>query len=296
MEGLVDPESDLSRVRSRHSSSDRSPRPSLRSPRKTKARRYGFACSNCKSRKVKCSGDQPVCSACQQSGMTCTRSGDKQLQHAKDRIRQLEQALAESQVQVLAQPQIQPQVQPQVQPQAQPQALSQAQGPDSLPSSGSPIHDNRPSPASTRSPAFSAKQTTTPALWFHVGRGDDGAVIYNGPTSRFHVGPLDDDATDESQTHASTAPTTAAIEHARRASHIEALTSQYSLLNNLRVASVNYGPHFEKSGLDSAMCMKLLDIYWTWLQPLHNCVYRPSKLFTTITACARDTKYLILLF
>ncbi|CAI0644028.1 unnamed protein product [Colletotrichum noveboracense] len=80
------------------------------------------------------------------------------------------------------------------------------------------------------------------SLWFQVGIGEDGAVIYNGPTSRFHAGALEEDNLNE-------------------------------VSDPLPLIAAK--PGMNGTGVDATTGMALLDIYWSWLHPLHSCVYRP---------------------
>jgi hypothetical protein len=228
---------------------------SVHSRRRRGARRYAFACAPCKSRKVKCSGEQPVCSACRRCGAACTWQTsytETRLEHATERIHQLEQAL----IQVEANPR-----------DSQPR-LGDAtnSGPETQ---VSPLSvEVQPSPSS-------AHLGTGASLWYQIGRGEDGTVIYNGPTSRFHVESLEDDPAEDASPQREEPPDGARA--ARRAAYVEALASQYDLLENVCTTLIPVKLGFEKLQLDINMCMTLLDIYWTWLQPLHNCVYRPSE-------------------
>jgi hypothetical protein len=61
-------------------------------------RRYGFACSVCRRKKVRCDGTRPVCRNCLKSGLECTykpESGDlrlqQQVQRANRRVHELEE-------------------------------------------------------------------------------------------------------------------------------------------------------------------------------------------------------------
>ncbi|KAF2021660.1 hypothetical protein BU24DRAFT_417299 [Aaosphaeria arxii CBS 175.79] len=230
--------------------STESPQPS-RSRRRADARRYNFACSNCKSRKTKCSGEQPSCSACRRSGIECTwpnPPANAQLQQANTRIQELERALQER---------------------SAPASGNLASTSDG--SGLSPTND-------VLSPASRAAQASGASLWSQVGVGDDGTVTYNGPTSRFHVGPLEESAVNSLQQRFVRPQTPPALSQARRASHIEALQSQYRLLDSVYPSLVESSPQLKDLGLDGDTCIALLDIYWTWLQPLHNCVYRPNFL------------------
>jgi hypothetical protein len=98
-------------------------------------------------------------------------------------------------------------------------------------------------------------------IWYQVGIGEDGNLTYNGPTSRFHAGALgtrslvnDDEA----------------IVHQK-----ESLRSQYSLIESVWRPLIAAKPFIGETGVSSTVGLALLDIYWTWLHPLHNCVYRP---------------------
>jgi hypothetical protein len=190
---------------------------------------------------------------------------EKQLQYATDRIQQLEQALKESRART----------------QDQVQVLSSMTR--TTTSNGTRNHKNSLSPLDSGSPGLGSARQISTNLQFHVGRGDNGAVVYNGPTSRFHVRPLDEESVKEEPTQIVKTSSFAIAEEAKRISYIEALEAQYSLLDNGCIASVHYRLHFERLGLNTNTCMRLLDIYWTWLQPLHNCVYRPCKsVFTAV--------------
>jgi hypothetical protein len=61
-------------------------------------RRYGFSCSVCRRRKVRCDGARPVCRNCAKSGVECNykpESGDlrllQQIQRANRRVLELEE-------------------------------------------------------------------------------------------------------------------------------------------------------------------------------------------------------------
>lgn len=239
------------------SSAPRAQRPQRR--RRKDARRYGFACANCKARKVKCSGEQPVCSACHRSGATCSwqmGSSATELLRASEQISHLQHALQRANEDLQARP---------------------------PGSAGMSHNDVGPSPATSNQ---SSATTNGPlaqgsALWFQVGRGDDGSVVYNGPSSRFHVEALDDDTAQQqvSQEHTPGPPAE------RNAAQAEALAFQHNVLGNVWASMIPTNPRFQHLGFDSKTCMTLLDIYWTWLQPLHNVVYQPSEPYKTEIFC-----------
>lgn len=234
-------------------------------------RQYGFACINCKARKVKCSGEQPQCRACHRSGARCVwqarssaASGktERQLQDANARIRELEAALqaANANANAIATPSAALENQ-ELQGSANTGTPTVAGGtPASAPSASSPT-------------AASTYPPTGPSLWFQVGLGEDGAVTYNGPTSRFHAEPLEDGDSTGSQGNQQNT-----CSGSNRALHVDTLRLQYEMLHTTWEPLVSPKPSFESLGVDGNMCVALLDIYWNWLQPLHNCVYRPREL------------------
>ncbi|KAM5354131.1 hypothetical protein ACJ41O_000781 [Fusarium nematophilum] len=235
-------------------------------PAARKARRYGFACTSCKSRKVKCSGDQPVCRACERSGEDCAwpsqDSAESRLRHANARIRRLEASLKGGSHPHGSGPGV-----ARVDIQSSPR-----------PAPGRSVYANS---VSTTSPAASASSPATDVaypssateIWFQVGIGEDGAVVYNGPTSRFHAGSLDD--TSGGSAGGSADPQAQFVSGAKRAAQVETLRSQYSLMDSVWLPLIEAKPVMNGTGIDTRVGMALLDIYWTWLHPLHNCVYRP---------------------
>ena len=59
-------------------------------------RRYGFACQNCRRKKVRCNGERPECDNCKKAGEECgymQNSTELQLRRAQTRIRTLEKRL-----------------------------------------------------------------------------------------------------------------------------------------------------------------------------------------------------------
>nr|XP_036581799.1 uncharacterized protein CTRU02_08371 [Colletotrichum truncatum]KAF6790242.1 hypothetical protein CTRU02_08371 [Colletotrichum truncatum] len=213
-----------------------------------KARRYGFACFCCKSRKVKCSGHRPVCMGCRRSGDDCIwptqTSNEGRLRDANARIRSLEASLSNP----------------------EPEA---SESPDQIPGPES-TYTPRTNSTSLRShersndgarPGAGADPEADSSLWFQVGIGEDGAVIYNGPTSRFHAGSLGEN--------------NLADEIDPRRDQIETLQSQYALMDSVWLPLIAAKPVTNGTGVDTNIGMALLDIYWSWLHPLHSCVYRP---------------------
>jgi hypothetical protein len=62
-------------------------------------RRYAFACSNCRKKKIRCDGVQPECTSCVRAEEVCQypkKRMEAQLAQAQKRIQQLESELRES--------------------------------------------------------------------------------------------------------------------------------------------------------------------------------------------------------
>lgn len=222
-----------------------------------KARRYGFACLSCKSRKVKCNGNRPVCTGCRRSGEDCIwptqTSAESRLREANARIRHLEASIRNSDRQVE-------------------QATSTSPASGAQPGA-EPAYTPRTNATSARSlgqsndgsrHAAGANPDAEGSIWFQVGLGEDGTVIYNGPTSRFHAGSLEE-----------TQLTEASQDTDPRRAHVEILQSQYALMDSVWLPLIAAKPVMNGTGVETTVGMALLDIYWSWLHPLHSCVYRP---------------------
>jgi hypothetical protein len=153
-------------------------------------------------------------------------------------------------------------------------------------------------------------------LWYQVGIGDDGAVVYNGPTSRFHAGSLPEEGSDGEDNDGPRKRTTtfdsnsdsdddgarAAGRGKRRrtstsgsdARHSAALQSQYTLLDAVWMPLIEGKPTMNGTGVDTKTGMALLDIYWSWLHPLHSIVYRPALLMDLALGGPNCSDFLLL--
>ncbi|CAI6094759.1 unnamed protein product [Clonostachys chloroleuca] len=120
----------------------------------------------------------------------------------------------------------------------------------------------------------------TPSLWFQVGVGDDGTIIYNGPTSRFHAGSLDEGP--EILHGGETSP------------QVNALMSQYTLMDSVWMPLISTKQYLGGTSVPTETGLALLDIYWTWLHPLHNCVYRPALIMDLALGGPNCSKFLLM--
>ncbi|SCV60337.1 uncharacterized protein FFFS_14906 [Fusarium fujikuroi] len=126
-------------------------------------------------------------------------------------------------------------------------------------------HLTQPSPSDARSNTIDA------TIWSQVGIGEDGAITYNGPTSRFHAAPLTGSGPSPPTTQG---PAGSAGDLASNSAHVERLRSQYDLLDTVWVPLAK-SKSMAAFGISDETGWQLLDMYWTWLHPLHNCIYRP---------------------
>ncbi|KAK1538802.1 uncharacterized protein CCOS01_00116 [Colletotrichum costaricense] len=231
-----------------------------------KARRYGFACSSCKARKVKCSGNRPICTGCRRSGETCSwpaqSSTEFRLREANARIRNLEASMR-SPIRSSNEPQ------------------PDLETPDTDITNPGTARSHPLSHDGSR--AAEANADTEGSLWFQVGLGEDGTVIYNGPTSRFHAGSLEE--THLTGEHQDSDP---------KRAQVEVLQSQYALMDSVWLPLIAAKPAMNGTGIDTTLGMALLDIYWTWLHPLHSCVYRPILMMDLALGGPYCTDFLLL--
>ncbi|KAF5617310.1 Formyl-coenzyme A transferase [Fusarium tjaetaba] len=122
------------------------------------------------------------------------------------------------------------------------------------------------------SPSDARSNTIDATIWSQVGIGEDGAITYNGPTSRFHAGSLTGNGPSPSTTQA---PPSSTQDVEIKSSHVERLRSQYDLLDTVWIPLAK-SKSMAAFGITNEMGWQILDMYWTWLHPLHNCIYRPD--------------------
>ncbi|KAH7478019.1 hypothetical protein FOMA001_g10440 [Fusarium oxysporum f. sp. matthiolae] len=219
--------------------------------------------SSCKARKIKCNGEQPVCRACQRSDNACIWPANTQVRidRANTRIQELESALQESR--------------------RQNERLSSENG-NTTTADVTNVGQDNVSPAGSMpllgqlgsahaSPSDARSNTIDATIWSQVGIGEDGSITYNGPTSRFHAGSLTGNGPSPSTTQA---PPGSAQDVEIKSSQVERLRSQYDLLDTVWIPLAK-SKSMTAFGITNEMGWQILDMYWTWLHPLHNCIYRP---------------------
>jgi hypothetical protein len=207
-------------------------------------RRYAFACNRCKRRKTRCGGERPTCRRCARAHETCHYPqhipyAEERLKQAQARIKDLETALdAATSAPSVSQP---------------------------APAS---VHDHHISATSslTQDAQPDAAGQLDESISPHVGLDESGHVTYHGSTSRFHASPI---------AHPQPA-SSADLRASLYARHKPALQSNVELLRHVWQPLLQTQTEAEL-GLPPGLANTLLEIYWTWQHPLHNCVYKPCK-------------------
>ncbi|OOQ85002.1 nitrogen assimilation transcription factor nirA [Penicillium brasilianum] len=232
-------------------------------PARSKGRKYGFACLVCRRRKVKCDGRRPTCINCARLKETCsykeksayTSYVSEELRAAQARVQELQRQIRE-----LA-------------------ALDSATRDRRLADLVSQLDLNEGDQEGMRLGTEQVCPSTT--SWTEETlMGEDvsydesaefsvdteGRQHYFGATSRFHPVPDHDHQ-----------------RHARVESHgpeIQELESYHQkwLYSNARfqdswerMAHMNMSRYTD---VKPSVCVSLLQIYWSWQAPLHNCIYR----------------------
>ncbi|RAH53130.1 CHA4 activatory protein [Aspergillus piperis CBS 112811] len=233
-------------------------------------RKYNFACLACRQRKVKCDGRKPTCKNCARSNSSCYYKNDStaalhmagELHTKEARIRELEDRVRE------------------------------------LTATETGAHDSRPASSSSQPqpqpdmPALTAPtQTTTTgpvALSVlplpvppeaHTEPADqeryegDNIIITNtdgkqyfGATSRFR-GLSDHKEVHDGQTQKKESEVRATELYHRRW-----LSSNARFQASWERTAYENIPRY--TDVDPTICINLLEVYWAWQAPLHNCVYR----------------------
>ncbi|KAL4881368.1 fungal-specific transcription factor domain-containing protein [Aspergillus karnatakaensis] len=231
-------------------------------PSRSKARKYGFACLQCRRRKVKCDGRRPTCVNCSRSKETCHYKDHsvfvarltEDLQVCKTRLQELE-----SQIEEIA-------------------TLDPASRDHRLAELVSQLRQRRQD--EQEQPIPSAEECS-PTIVDHerqVLSGDvsydgaahfsldvDGRQQYYGATSRFHAPPASRSLAGELEDKAT------ALQE-MQSYHQKWLTSNSRFQESWE--RIAYASISEYTQADPTLCASLLQVYWAWQAPLHNCVYR----------------------
>ncbi|KAL4928304.1 uncharacterized protein BDV17DRAFT_291794 [Aspergillus undulatus] len=234
-------------------------------PSRAKARKYGFACLVCHRRKVKCDGRRPRCVNCTRSNETCHYRDEsafvvrlmEDLEVNKGRVQELEDNIEElSTLESAARDRRLAELVAQLRQRSRPHSPNDTR--ETEPSDPSPalIEDERQS--------LSYEVSLAGDVQYSI--GINGAPQYFGATSRFHS--LADNRTSAGSSVAEKPSEAKEME----AYHSEWLTSNARFPQSWeRLAHANIQQY---TAIDPDICSNLLQVYWAWQAPLHNCVYR----------------------
>ncbi|KAF2755984.1 hypothetical protein EJ05DRAFT_84599 [Pseudovirgaria hyperparasitica] len=205
-------------------------------------RRYGFACAACNKRKIRCDGERPVCRRCLKRGDHCvykpTEADSNQLHQALDRI-----AFLEDQIRKLD-----------ISDDTERARVLEACG----------VSDADASTSSNAAPKLvplGGCGTLQPCDELSV--DEHGQVQYFGTTSRFYMPDEHSERVEYSNNEQMLFDKPAHIEWLRTNANL------HHSLEKLTLANLRNDP-----SVDPALSSALLQHYWTWQHPLHNCVYR----------------------
>lgn len=227
-------------------------------------RRYGVSCLICRRKKVRCGGEKPTCLNCEKAGVSCQYKAPDvvpgkiygELQKSQARVQELEDTLR--QLAILSHDE-------------RDRLLIQITEGLSPGSDTSPNESLRTQTASERDSSHAHASVAVGKEGLEQAElsiDEHGEVQYFGATSRFHQD----------------LESPVAKVDANGASSHDSIDEEYHrrwLLSNAR-----FRPSWERQAhtklgrdpdIDADAAAELLQIYWTWQGPLHNCVYRPCK-------------------
>ncbi|GAB7336650.1 hypothetical protein MBLNU13_g10334t2 [Cladosporium sp. NU13] len=210
----------------------------------------------CKKRKTRCGGERPTCRRCARSNEPCHYP--QYTAHAEERLKQAEARIKELEAALAART-----------------SVSNV--------SPSTTYDHTVSTSLPREePTLSAVGPVDQDISPHFGLDETGQLTYHGSTSRFHASSIADSQPDSS----------ADLRASLYNSHKPALESNVELLRRVWQPLLQIQTEAEL-GLPPSLCHTLLDIYWTWQHPLHNCVYKPCFLMDMALGGPYYSKFLL---
>ncbi|KAJ6023638.1 hypothetical protein N7460_014033 [Penicillium canescens] len=230
---------------------------------RSKARKYGFACLVCRRRKVKCDGRRPTCVNCARSKAECSyqeqtgftlRLADE-LREEQARVQELRNNIKELAAMDSAE---------------RDRRLADLVSQMDLNYSEFEHARNSNSIVSPSTMDGAEEQHTDDDVSYDGGAqfsvDMEGRQHYFGATSRFHPVPDYDHQV-----------TVGVESDGREAQEMEAYHRKWLYSNARfqrpweRMAHANMS-HYTDA--DPSICSSLLEVYWSWQAPLHNCIYR----------------------
>lgn len=260
-------------------------------------RKYNFACLACRQRKVKCDGRKPTCKNCARSNSSCYYKNDStaalhmagELHTKEARIRELEDRVRELTAMETgahdsrpASSSSQPQPQPDM-PSLNTPTQATTTGPVALSALSMPVP-----PEAHTEPADQERyegdnviitntdgKVSSRYFHHHCSRRDHVCAKwlceqqYFGATSRFrglseHKEVLDGQ-TEKKETEV----------RATELYHQRWLSSNARFQPSWERTAYENIPRY--TDVDPTICINLLEVYWAWQAPLHNCVYRRCR-------------------
>jgi hypothetical protein len=215
---------------------------------KKQPRRYAFACTNCRKKKIRCDGVQPECTSCVRAEEVCQypkKRMEAQLAQAQRRIQELESELREAR-------------------------SNSPYGSQSASSPGALYSDSEQDYSIYSQVGFDAGGSVCNS-WPRCTKYSLTSlqITYHGPTSRFQESSFEDDELE-------TLEESAVLREQLRESCQRDFKSNHEYLQNVWQPSL-----FSKTeadfGVPTDVANHLLSAYFTWQNPLHNFVYKPCE-------------------
>ncbi|KUJ22219.1 uncharacterized protein LY89DRAFT_638427 [Mollisia scopiformis] len=216
-------------------------------------RRYGFACSTCRRKKVRCDGTRPVCRKCSKSGVECfykPESGDlwllQQLRNSNKRVRELEEQMRNL------------------------LSTKETEAANILPQSSEhgSTRKSPTCPALELIDAIGDEEKVRESALDELSVDENGKVQYFGATSRFYV-PTEH--TTQARGQAELDRSSDFVDATKHRTWLQSSSKLQKSWERLAFANLQN----ERSDINPQLAADLLQIYWAWQHPLHNCVYRP---------------------
>ncbi|KAE8329954.1 fungal-specific transcription factor domain-containing protein [Aspergillus sergii] len=215
----------------------------------------GLTCANCRVRKTRCDGTQPGCKTCEVYGVECRYEKAppmsqilamaKRLQETEQTITELRVALHEAREANLAQHTF----------------LIERQIPNT-PSVDTSFDSASYIEASSSTQVAPESETASEQILLSdLSLDENGKLCYYGPTSAVHA-PPPAESTNINDSHSSMSDARSLLTSAA----LESKTWEEFALGNAAI----------QTDIPRQMISKLLQIYWAWIAPMFNWVYRPA--------------------
>ncbi|OCT54330.1 hypothetical protein CLCR_00914 [Cladophialophora carrionii] len=239
------------------------------------ARRYGFACSNCRRKKARCDGAIPTCNKCIATRESCEYdrgpsvayaiSLENRLKEFEDRFERLRRSTSTEELQALISKPFE-----RAKPERARRASADAREPKDALDEGLDVE------AADSSPLIQGEPPDEASV------GVDGRICFYGKTSHYHVGPREDED-DEG-----TLPRSSEQRERQTTDQQQPMSSASTIYTtpDVNAPIESPGPPEVLSEIPSEFLDHLLDAYWCWAHHLHLVLNKRLFLSTCLNGVA----------